>query len=442
MQHSTQPKIRAGITLAAAALFATSSLAQTPSDTCGTKILPGERPQALAQINAGAYTLPPAFAGPTGPYIVPLTFHVVRTSAGTGGIPQAQLDQAILDANAAFAPANIEFCVAGPIDYIDDDFFYFSINGTGDINLLRTTNTVPNTINIYFAENLPGLCGISSFTFSSVQGIAMRNSCTGLPSNPSTFAHELGHYFDLFHTHETFQGAECVNGSNCATAGDLVCDTPADPRVGSSTVSSSCVYTGSATDPCNGSPYNPPVMNLMSYSRKTCRTHFTPGQHARALATLLNLRPELALTICSGGVSEFCSPAVANSTGQPGVLSLAGSGLVANNDLTLKAAQLPAGRFGYFLNGQAQGSPSTPMGSSGNFCLGGAVGRYNRAGEIFSTGALGAFELTVDLTDTPTPSGPTAIMSGETWYFQAWYRDNVSGFSTSNFTNMLSVTFL
>ena len=115
---------------------------------------------------------------------------------------------------------------AGPIDYIDSDFFYFSISGTSDINLMRTTNTVPNTINIYFTENLPGLCGISSFTFSSVQGIAMANSCAGLPTNPSTFSHELGHDFDLFHTHEPFYGDECVNGSNCATAGDLVSDTP------------------------------------------------------------------------------------------------------------------------------------------------------------------------------------------------------------------------
>ncbi len=440
--QSPQSKLLVGLTLSAATLIATPALAQTPEPTCGSEILPGERAQAMAQFNAGAYVLPPSFVGSPGPYVVPLTFHVIRTSGGTSGIPQSQLDQAMIDANSVFAPSGIEFCLPGPIDYIDSDFFYFNISGTADINMMRTTNTVPDTINIYFTENLPGLCGISAFTFSTVQGIAMANSCTGLPNNPSTFPHELGHYFDLFHTHTTFNGAECVNGSNCATAGDLVCDTPADPRVGSSTVSTSCVYTGSATDPCNGSAYDPPVTNLMSYSRKTCRTHFTPGQDTRALATLLNLRPELALPICSGGVVEYCSPAAVNTSGLPGILSVTGSGLVLDNNLTLRASQLPLGQFGYFLNGQAQGTPTTPMGSMGDFCLGGGVGRYNGASDIRFTGTAGAFELSLDLSDTPTPTGSISILSGQTWYYQAWFRDIVSGSSTSNFTNMLSVTFL
>ena len=141
----------------------------------------------MAQFTAGAYVLPPSFVGSPGPYVVPLTFHVIRTSGGTSGIPQSQLDQAMIDANSVFAPSGIEFCLPGPIDYIDSDFFYFNISGTADINMMRTTNTVPDTINIYFTENLPGLCGISAFTFSTVQGIAMANSCTGCLTIPPPF---------------------------------------------------------------------------------------------------------------------------------------------------------------------------------------------------------------------------------------------------------------
>ncbi len=44
----------------------------------------------------------------------------------------------------------------------------------------------------------------------------------------ATIAHEMGHYFGLLHTHETANGTELVNGTNCGTAGDLLCDTPAD----------------------------------------------------------------------------------------------------------------------------------------------------------------------------------------------------------------------
>jgi hypothetical protein len=128
----------------------------------------------------------------------------------------------------------------------------------------------------------------------------MANNCTGLPTNHSTFPHEIGQYFDLFHTHETsFGGPECTSGSNCATAGDLVCDTPADPVLGSGNVNGSCQYTGGGNGPCAGDPpYAPDPTNFMSYSLKTCRDNFSPQQNSRALATLLNLRPELVLSQC------------------------------------------------------------------------------------------------------------------------------------------------
>ncbi|MBL0071623.1 MAG: hypothetical protein IPP34_07360 [Bacteroidetes bacterium] len=35
----------------------------------------------------------------------------------------------------------------------------------------------------------------------------------------------MGHFFGLYHTFETQFGSELANGSNCATTGDLVCDT-------------------------------------------------------------------------------------------------------------------------------------------------------------------------------------------------------------------------
>ena len=70
----------------------------------------------------------------------------------------------------------------------------------------------------------------------------MANGCA---NNGSTLPHEVGHFYGLPHTHD--QGNELVNGSNCATAGDNFCDTPADPNL-SGVVNSSCVYTGTATD--------------------------------------------------------------------------------------------------------------------------------------------------------------------------------------------------
>lgn len=262
------------------------------ADECATVVQPYEVPIVLAREAAGVYALPSV---PEAIQYVPLAFHVVQKNDGSSGIPQAQLDQAMIDGNIAYLPMGVQFCLI-KTDVIKNSSWN-PLNCCTDT--LRKTNVVPNAINIYFT-NTSMYCGISSFTFSAVQGIVMANNCTGLPTNHSTFPHEIGHYFDLFHTHESaFGGKECVSGSNCGAAGDLVCDTPADPGLSSSNVSSNCVYTGTTAGPCAGDPpYKPDVTNFMSYSLKHCRDNFTPQQNTRGLATLVNLRPELALVEC------------------------------------------------------------------------------------------------------------------------------------------------
>ena len=55
------------------------------------------------------------------------------------------------------------------------------------------------------------------------------------------------------------------------------------------------------------------------------------------------------------------------------------------------------------------------------------------------SGPNGEFTIQVDLTSIPT-SPPHSVVAGETWNFQAWFRDKNPG-STSNFTNGVAVTF-
>lgn len=309
---------------------------------CPMALTPAEGALATALADAGVYDLTPR--GQEGWVYVPLTFHVVRRTNGTGGISQTQLDTAFIDANAAYAPIKIAYCLPGPIDYINSDAFY-DIGSTGEANQLRLVNVVPNTINIYFVNSAP-FCGISAFTFSATQQIVMNNTCTGLPTNHSTFPHEIGHYWDLFHTHERAMGTECVSGSNCASAGDLVCDTAADPELSTSNVNTSCQYVGTTTGPCAGDPpYQPDTRNYMSYSRKECRDVFTPGQFSRARATLLNLRPNLVRTLAGDtngdGAITFADLntilAQFGQTGAPGALAgdVNGDGAVSFGDLNL-----------------------------------------------------------------------------------------------------------
>ena len=150
-----------------------------------------------------------------------------------------------------------------------------------------------------------------------------------------------------------------------------------------------------------------------------------------------NLEVETLLTPIG---TNYCSAAV-NSTGASGQISALGSDVAADNNVVLTSSSLPQNAFGFFLTGQTQGFTQTPGGSSGNLCLGGAIGRYVGPGQIQNSGSAGEFSLTLDLTATPQPTGLVSVQAGETWNFTCWHRDAFSGSTTSNFTDGLEIQF-
>ncbi|MEM9798812.1 MAG: hypothetical protein AAGA20_00715 [Planctomycetota bacterium] len=131
-----------------------------------------------------------------------------------------------------------------------------------------------------------------------------------------------------------------------------------------------------------------------------------------------------------------------NQTGAPGTLAALDSVVIADNNLVLSAADLPSFTFGFFLNSRVGGFVANPGGSAGNLCLSGSIGRFADPGMIMNSGPDGRIELAVDLTRLPTPLGFVAAAPGETWHFQAWYRDVSQGQPTSNFTGALRVQLL
>ncbi len=91
--------------------------------------------------------------------------------------------------------------------------------------------------------------------------------------------HEIGHSLFLYHT---FEGEEndCPANTNCATEGDMVCDTdPVNSYV------ESCF--GDSINPCTRRPYGNILYNYMSYS---CSGLFTKGQRDRMRAALATYR--------------------------------------------------------------------------------------------------------------------------------------------------------
>ncbi len=164
-----------------------------------------------------------------------------------------------------------------------------------------------------------------------------------------------------------------------------------------------------------------------------------------AFSNRSNVDAGYAILACNLAAFElgvpYCSPTVANSTGAPGVISAEGSLVASMNNLVLSATSLPSSSFGFFITSRMRGFVANPAGSQGNLCLSGAIGRYVGPGQIQQSNAGGEFSLTLNLSQTPTPTGLVNVLPGETWNFQAWYRDSVSGMPTSNFTNGRELTF-
>ena len=150
-----------------------------------------------------------------------------------------------------------------------------------------------------------------------------------------------------------------------------------------------------------------------------------------------------------------------HSGGFPAKLAAYGSDSVSDNDLSLVVTGLPTtGTTAFLFNaflapGQTLSTVSTPtiagVTASGDVCIaGGTFGRHVFGSDIYM-GTDGTFTIDVDLTDVPSPrdgiSFPnpghysTAVLAGETWYWQCWFRDPTSGKGHSNFSEAISVTF-
>ncbi len=224
-----------------------------------------------------------------------IQIHIVRMNDGTGGIPVADVRNEIANwVNPYFAGVDIAFVECNPEQYINSTTYYTLGDGSEDPDVagdaMAAANNVANVVNVYFVDDPDGACGWARFPWDlPADYVVIANGCA---TNKSTLVHELGHYFSLYHTHETAFGSENVTriGSNscynCLTAGDKLCDTPADPTLNAAGVSitaaPACVYSSSLMDACSTPvAYTPDPTLIMSYSLKACRTLFSTEEKAK-----------------------------------------------------------------------------------------------------------------------------------------------------------------
>jgi hypothetical protein len=157
------------------------------------------------------------------PIYIRITPHIVRNGNGMGGLDEAVVRRAVDELNADLGQKMNVFFYICEFKYIDS-YEYYIFDKSEEAKLVKEHNVL-NTVNVYFVGKASyfgyPVCGYSAFptadeVTNQMQATVIENSCMQFRT---LLPHELGHFFNLFHTFETINGKELVNGSNCTTAG-------------------------------------------------------------------------------------------------------------------------------------------------------------------------------------------------------------------------------
>lgn len=144
--------------------------------------------------------------------------------------------------------------------------FYRKIDTVAQLDELIFTHFEPNRINVFLVDSLYDDVPI----IRSRAIVMLREDFEGF-----LLANRFGYFFGLEPTFGSGdKSLELVDGSNCATEGDKICDTPADP--GGGDVNGACAYVGGLKD-ANGDYYTPKTNNMMS-DYAGCRCEFSNDQ--------------------------------------------------------------------------------------------------------------------------------------------------------------------
>jgi len=207
-------------------------------------------------------------------YFVPLTITILHEDDGSGGeISDADVLEVFCEVKESYAPYGINLYIDTIRHVNNSDLFNYGNSESLDLLL-----GVENAINIYFlASDASGACASALYPTLVYYGY----QCFHSLGMTKTFARAFG----LISTagYEVPTGHNCgiqmevgekVDGSNCETAGDRICDTPPDYAK----FSWECDSNGEGCiqiDP-DGVEFRPDGTNFMSVSN--CQSQFSPMQ--------------------------------------------------------------------------------------------------------------------------------------------------------------------
>ncbi len=200
-------------------------------------------------------------------------------------VEEDEVKEAIERANELFAP----ICVTFKFCEMDTVFNYnYNSLGSDKMEELDVLYVQHNRINLFVISGYFPNPYIKEVVTGSIDSL---NSSNLYVNDLFAFPQALGHFFGLDYT---FKGdkEELVNGSNCETSGDKICDTPADPytliRKPSKYVDGLCRFIRLEKDP-NGDFYQPDVTNIMSIFFG-CHCKFSLEQYKRMAENILKVK--------------------------------------------------------------------------------------------------------------------------------------------------------
>lgn len=228
---------------------------------------------------------------------IPIRFWFYRDSDTETGLPNdLQIQQLMDELNRLYQESGVTvtFFAVCP-QYITDSDAVIMDDWQAFWNDIGSGHTDPWAVNVHVVRNYQN--GTAAYFEFGDFIITERDIYIDvLNGGATTLAHEIGHFFGLEHPHRNYDKGKCrqeavdrnrtftfgqfftclKTGKICDKNGDALCDTDADPLL-SNKVDAVCLYTMNEIDEW-GDFYNPNTRNIMSYSRRGCRDHFSRGQ--------------------------------------------------------------------------------------------------------------------------------------------------------------------
>ena len=237
---------------------------------------------------------------------IPVQFHIITKNDGSGATKLTDLLESFCHLNEIYGAFDVVFFQNDLPNYLASDVIYNDHTITSAQFSMRTRRN-REALNIWVVNdatpaNSPNI-GQTLGYYDPVNDwiIIRRNQISG---NNNTLAHEVGHFFSLFHPHlgwdsepydddihgnpvnATSPGGsptELMDRSNCETAGDMLCDTPPDYNF--ALTWNECNFTAKIQDP-NGDEVDPDESLIMSYFNDACTSKFSDMQLEMILADI------------------------------------------------------------------------------------------------------------------------------------------------------------